>query len=167
MEATEPHTHQDEESVNLARARLTLCAVLALYSLDYIGDLPGEGSQTLLRIVLVDLMKSHKESLGSLIIRDNHHSAIGRRPGVATKMRIARCGATSVDFAPLGIALGIVLLEGAYYESMQGAVVDDEDCLLSIHSLVVVFETFLALTPYLTARDQRIDTRDQEERNQR
>lgn len=51
MEATEPHTHQDEESVNLARARLTLCAVLALYSLDHIGDLPGEGSQTLLRIV--------------------------------------------------------------------------------------------------------------------
>lgn len=167
MEATEPHTHQDEESVNLARARLTLSSVLALYSLDHIGDLPGEGSQTLLRIVLVDLTKSCEESLGSLIIRDNHHSAIGRRPGVATKMRIARCGATSVDFAPLGIALGIVLLEGAYYESMQGAVVDDEDCLLSIHSLVVVFETFLALTPYLTARGQRIDTRDQEERNQR
>ena len=137
----------------------------ALSSLDHIGDLPGESSQPLLRIVLVDLMQCRKESLGSLSVRDNHHRTIGRRPGVATEMRFARCGATSVDFAPLGIALGIVLLEGAQYEPMQGAVVDDEDCLLSIHSLVVVFETFLTPTPYLTARDQRIDTGDQEERD--
>ena len=118
MEATEPHTHQDEESVNLARARLTLCAVLALYSLDHIGDLPGEGSQPLLRIVLVDLMQCREESLGSLSVRDNHHSAIGRWPGVATEMWDSRCGATSVDFAPLGITLGIVLLEGAQDEPM-------------------------------------------------
>lgn len=135
--------------------------------LDHIGDLPGEGFQTLLRIVLVDLMQCRKESLGSLSIRDDHHSTIGRRPSVATEMRIARRGATSVDFAPLGIALGIVLLEGAQDEPMQGAVVDDEDCLLSIHSLVVVFETFLTPTPYLTARDQRIDTGDQKECDQR
>ena len=86
---------------------------------------------------------------------------------MAPEMRFARCGATSVYFAPLCIALGIVLLEGAQDEPMQGAVVDDEECRLSIHSLVVVFETFLAPTPYLTARDQRIDTGDQEERDQR
>ena len=85
---------------------------------------------------------------------------------MAPEMRFARCGATSVYFAPLCIALGIVLLEGAQYEPMQGAVVDDEYCLVSIHSLVVVFETFLATTPYLTARDQRIDTGYQEERDQ-
>ena len=113
-------------------------------------------------------MQCREESLGSLSVRDNHHSTIGRWPGVAPEMRITRCGASSVDFAPLGIALGIVLLEGAQDEPMQGAVVDDEECLLSIHSLeVVVFETFLAPTPYLTARDQRIDTGDQEERDQR
>ena len=113
-------------------------------------------------------MKCREDSLGSLSVRDNHHSAIGRRPSVAPEMRFARCGATSVDFAPLCIALGIVLLEGAQDEPMQGAVVDDEECLLSIHSLVVVvFETFLAPTPYLTTRDQRIDTGNQEERDQR
>ena len=141
--------------------------MLVLYPLDHIGDLPGESSQPLLRIVLVDLMQCREESLGSLCVRDNHHSAIGRWPGVATEMRFARRGASSVDFAPLGIALGIVLLEGAQDEPMQGAVVDDEDCLLSIHSLVVVFETFLTPTPYLTARDQRIDTGDQKECDQR
>ncbi len=51
MEATEPHHHKDVESVSPARARLTLLAVLALYPLDHVGDLPGEGSQSLLRIV--------------------------------------------------------------------------------------------------------------------
>lgn len=112
-------------------------------------------------------MQCHEESLGSLSFRDNHHSTIGRRPGVAPEMWIAYCGATSVYFAPLGIALGVMLLEGAQYEPMEGTVVDDEDCLVSIHSLVVVFETFLATTPYLTARDQRIDTGYQEERDQR
>lgn len=112
-------------------------------------------------------MQCREESFGSLSVRDNHHSTIGRWPGVAPEMWIARCGASSVDFAPLRIALGIVLLEGAQDEPMQGTVVDDEDCLLSIHSLMVVFETFLATTPYLTARDQRIDTGDQEERHQR
>ena len=51
MEANEPHTHKDEESVSPARARLTLLTVLVAYSLDHVDDLPGEGSQPLLRIV--------------------------------------------------------------------------------------------------------------------
>ena len=46
-----PLPHKYVESVSLARARLTLCVVLTLYSLDHIGDLPGESSQPLLRIV--------------------------------------------------------------------------------------------------------------------
>ena len=51
MKATEPHHHKDEESVSPARARLTLLTVLVVYSLDLVDDLPGEGSQPLLRIV--------------------------------------------------------------------------------------------------------------------
>ena len=46
-----PLPHKYVESVSLARARLTLSVVLVLYSLDHIGDLPGESSQPLLRIV--------------------------------------------------------------------------------------------------------------------
>ncbi len=42
---------KNEKSVSLARVRLTLLTVLALYSLNHVDDLPGEGSQTLLRIV--------------------------------------------------------------------------------------------------------------------
>ena len=51
MGETRVSYRKDEESVSLARTRLTLSSVLALYPLDHIGDLPGEGSQTLLWIV--------------------------------------------------------------------------------------------------------------------
>ncbi len=51
MGATTPLLHKYVESVSPARARLTLLTVLVAYSLDLVDDLPGEGSQTLLRIV--------------------------------------------------------------------------------------------------------------------